>query len=167
MEEQIHVYLVKTHILSIKLDVMLDLLVTMIKTLDQDVFLLYQYTSKQNKTINSIGEYILLLIHEAAHLAHSSITLLSEFQLHQYGLVIDSVSKRHVLSTNPFLYGTQRIYLPNKMEIDMSNRRGIMVIPQFDYMPGDDETLEIIEITSKEQWVPQRYCKEFRLTDND
>ena len=31
------------------------------------------------KTINSIGEYILLLIHEAAHLAHSSITLLSEF----------------------------------------------------------------------------------------
>ena len=53
------------------------------------------------------------------------------------------------------------------MEIDLSNRGGIMAIPQFDYMPGDDETLEIIEITSKEQWVPQRYCKEFRLTEND
>ena len=81
------------------------------------------------KTINNIGEYILLLIHEAAHLEHSSITLLSEFQLRQYGLVIDSVSTTHVLSTNPFLYGTQRIYLPNKMEIDMSNREGIMAIP--------------------------------------
>lgn len=34
-------------------------------------------------------------------------------------------------------------------------------------MPGDNETLEIIEITSKERWVPQRYCKEFRLTEND
>ena len=34
-------------------------------------------------------------------------------------------------------------------------------------MPGDDETLEIIEITSKEQWVPQRYRIEFRLTENN
>ena len=42
-----------------------------------------------------------------------------------------------------------------------------MAIPQFDYMPGDDQLLEIIEITSRERWVPQRYRKEFRLTEND
>ena len=53
------------------------------------------------------------------------------------------------------------------MEIDLSNRGGIMAMPQFTYKPGDDETLEIIEITSKDLCVPQRYRKEFRLTDND
>ena len=53
------------------------------------------------------------------------------------------------------------------MEIDLNNRGGIMAIPQFTYQSEDDETLKIIEITSKEQWIPQRYRKEFRLTDND
>ena len=119
------------------------------------------------KTVTDKGEYVLLLIHEAASLAHSSITLLSEFQLRQYGLIIDSVSKTHVLSKNPPLLGTQRIYLPNGMEIDLNNRGGIMAIPQFTYQPGDNEILKIIEITSKERWIPQRYRKEFRLTDND
>ena len=53
------------------------------------------------------------------------------------------------------------------MEVELNNRGGIMAIPQFTYLPGDDETLKIIEITSKERWIPQRYRKEFRLTDND
>lgn len=38
---------------------------------------------------------IILLIHEAPYIADSPITLLSEYQLREYGLVVDSVATKH------------------------------------------------------------------------
>ena len=45
---------------------------------------------------SSTGNYpILLKIHETPYNKHSPVTLLSEYQIREYGLVIDSVATKH------------------------------------------------------------------------
>ena len=52
---------------------------------------------------SSIGNHpVLLKVHEAPYNPQSTITLLSEYQIREYGLVIDSVAKKHKSS-----YGKQ------------------------------------------------------------
>lgn len=45
---------------------------------------------------NTPGEIpILIKVHKAPYLESSPVTLLSEYQIHEYGLVIDSVATKH------------------------------------------------------------------------
>jgi hypothetical protein len=102
------------------------------------------------------GTFVLLLIHEAAYLEHSSTTLLSEYQIRSYGRVIDSVATTHFASSNPLTHGKQRFEISKTQYIPLTNCGGIMGIQIFPYTDGDDKRLQIIEITSKTPWVPQR-----------
>jgi hypothetical protein len=48
---------------------------------------------------SSTGEYLVLLkIHKTPYIQNSPVTLLSEYQIRDYGLVIDSVVSRHYAS---------------------------------------------------------------------
>lgn len=60
------------------------------------------------KTLTKKNMPILLQVHEAVYNKNSTITLLSEYQLREHGVVIDSVARKH-LSTGG-TYGTQTLY---------------------------------------------------------
>ena len=113
------------------------------------------------KTQDSHGKYLLLLIHEAPHLAHSHTTLFSEFQIRAYGKVLDSCSTGHVLCSDPLMHGKQRFELNEGSTIQLVNRGGIMGLPIFPFADGDETKYPIVEITSKSRWTPQRYRQNF------
>jgi hypothetical protein len=102
------------------------------------------------------GNFILLLINEAPYLAHSPTTLLSEYQIREYGKVIYSCSETHMIFLDPHLMGKQRLDISAEIHIPMEDREAIMGIPIFQYEEGDDTRYPIHEITSKSTWVP--YC---------
>jgi hypothetical protein len=77
------------------------------------------------------GNFILLLINEAPYLAHSPTTLLSEYQIREYGKVIDSCVETHVVSLDPRLMGKQPLEINEEMHIPMEDRGAIMGIPLF------------------------------------
>ena len=72
---------------------------------------------------SSIGSLpVLLKIHEAPFNQQSPITLLSEYQIREYGLVIDSVAKKHC--TLHGHHGTQRFHLSPWVHIHFEDRGG-------------------------------------------
>jgi hypothetical protein len=77
------------------------------------------------------GNFLLLLINEALYLAHSPTTLLSEYQIREYGKVIDSCAETHVVSSDPRLMGKQHLEISEEMHIPMEDRGAIMGIPIF------------------------------------
>ena len=105
------------------------------------------------------------------YLAHSTITLLSEHQVRNKGIIIDSCSTTHLTNYLPPTYGRQQLEWTNDDgTIDwapMIDRGGHMGIPLFPYEPGDNTKLQIINITSSDQWIPQRHCRDLSgaLTD--
>jgi len=101
------------------------------------------------------GEPVLLKIHEAPYIQDSNITLLSEYQIQEHGLVIDSVASKHKsISGN---YGTQRLYLNKWLHVPFEDRGGLMGFEVLPYEEGDEMKMEIHTITSNIQWVPSRY----------
>ena len=109
------------------------------------------------KSALSNGTFVLLVVNEAPYLAHSTTNLLSEYQIREYGKVIDSCSKSHVLSSDPLILGKQRFELGSDQHIDLINRGGIMGLPLFPYIEGDDKLYEKIVITSDEPWIPRQH----------
>jgi hypothetical protein len=47
------------------------------------------------KVMSQVDIPIVLQIHEAPYMKDSNVTLISEYQAREHGIVIDSVSKRH------------------------------------------------------------------------
>ena len=94
--------------------------------------------------------FVLLLIHEAPYLAHSNMSLLSEYQIRQYGKIIDSCSKNHILSSNPVLKGTQSFDINDENHFNLIDQGGLIGIPMFVYDDNDDHKYPIVKITSKE-----------------
>ena len=109
------------------------------------------------KSKDKDDKFVILLIHEAPYLAHSNTSLLSEYQIRQYGKIIDSCSTKHFLSSKPALKGTQRFEITDDNYINLVDRGGLMGVPMFDYDKGDDLKYPVIEITSKELWTPYRH----------
>ena len=93
-------------------------------------------------------KYVILLIHEAPYLAHSNTSLLLEYQIQQYGKIIDSCSTKHILSSNPVLKGTQRFEITDDNYINLVDQGGLMGVLMFDYDKGDDLKYPVIKITS-------------------
>ena len=99
---------------------------------------LYGYNPESTKTKNvpivtalikarsssTDGHPVLLKIHEAVYNSKSPITLLSEYQIREYGLVIDSVAKKHMSSHGK--RGTQRFQVNSWVHIDFEDRGGLM-----------------------------------------
>jgi hypothetical protein len=71
--------------------------------------------------MDKCGNIALLLIHEAPYLAHLPTILLSEYQIREYGKVIDSCAKNHVVSSNPRLMGRQRLEANDDVHIPMED----------------------------------------------
>jgi hypothetical protein len=109
------------------------------------------------KTKDKSGQIILMIVHEAPYLKNSPTTLLSEYQIREYGKVIDSCAETHVISSNPRLMGKQRFEINDDVHIHMEDRGAIMGIPILQYEEDDDKRYPIFEITSKATWVPYRY----------
>ena len=59
------------------------------------------------KVMSQVNIPIVLQINEAPYNATSPVTLLSEYQARDYGIIIDSISQRH--KTIAGTYGTQRM----------------------------------------------------------
>ena len=109
-------------------------------------------------TSSSTGNLpVILKIHEAPYNPHSPITLLSEYQIREYGLIIDSVAKKHRSShgTN----GTQLFQLNPWVHINFEDRGGLMGFEILPLEPDDENKYDIITITSPEKWIPHKFLK--------
>ena len=91
------------------------------------------------KTALANGIIVLLVVNEAPYMAHSTTTFLSEYKSREYGKFIDSCSTSHVLPSDPLLLGKQHFELGPNQHIDLINCGGIMALPIFPYIDGDDK----------------------------
>ena len=89
---------------------------------------------------------MLLKVHEAPYNSKSPITLLSEYQIREHGLVIDSVAKKHMSSHGK--RGTQRLELNPRIHIDFEDRGGMMGFEILPFEKGDEYKYDIFTITS-------------------
>ena len=106
----------------------------------------------------------LLVVHEAVFNPESPTTLLSEYQVREYGKIIDSVAKKHLKATDT--YGTQRFDVDPDCHIGFIDRGGIMGFEVLPYEEGDDERYSRIEITSPKRWRPRRFRTEEENLDS-
>ena len=109
------------------------------------------------KTATNGNVPVLLKINEAPYNPTSSITLLSEYQIREYGLIIDSVAKKHFSAPN--VRGKQHFQIKDGLYIDFEDRGGLMGFEILPFEQGDEELFEIIKITSPERWLPYKYKK--------
>ena len=108
------------------------------------------------KAKSSSNDYpVLLKVHEAPYNSQSPITLLSEYQIREYGLVIDSVAKKHMSSHG--MKGTQRFELNKWVHINFEDRGGLMGFELLPIEPGDEDRYDVITITNPERWYPNKY----------
>ena len=98
---------------------------------------------------------VLLRIHETPYNEGSPITLLSEYQIREHRLILDSVASKH--KTGPKSYGTQRFHVNEHVHIPFVDRGGLMGCEAMPYEDGNDEKYDIIEITHSDKWVPARF----------
>jgi hypothetical protein len=75
---------------------------------------------KAKSNVNSMP--ILLKVNEAPYNPLSPITLLSEYQIREYGMIIDSVAKKH--QSSPDKHGTQRFNVNAFVHINFEDRGG-------------------------------------------
>ena len=104
------------------------------------------------KVITHTGIPVLLKIHEAAYIKDSPITLLSEYQVREHGLVIDSVAQKHRTINNK--YGTQQLYLNDVLRIPFVDQGGLMGFEILPYVDGDEARMEVHTITQNTPWKP-------------
>ena len=84
-------------------------------------------------------------MNEAPYIKDNPITLLSEYQIREYGLIVDSVATKHKVSHDK--YGTQRLYINNDLNILFE---GIGALMGFEILPieeGDEDIYETHAIT--------------------
>jgi hypothetical protein len=115
------------------------------------------------KVKTNLGRHVLLLVNEAVYNAGSPVTLGSEYQTREFGLVMDSVAIKHRSSHGRF--GTQRLELKQDEWLPFEDRGGMMGFELHPYVEGDDVDLEIIQITSSDIWRPSRFRLQNLLDD--
>jgi hypothetical protein len=101
---------------------------------------------------------ILLRVNEAPHNGQSPVTLLSEYQIREFGLVIDSVAVKHKASHGH--NGTQHFNSNDCVNIPFLDRGGMLGFELLLYEKGDDELYDVITITREDRWRPIRFCSE-------
>lgn len=101
------------------------------------------------------GHPILLKIPEAIYNSQSPITLLSEYQIREHGLVIDSIAKKHMSAHGK--RGTQRFQVNPWVHIDLEDREGLMGFEILPFENGDEDKYDIITITSPKRWYPNKF----------
>ncbi len=113
---------------------------------------------------SSTGQFpVLLKVNEALYNPHSPITLLSEYQIREYGLVIDSVARKHKSAYGK--QGSQCFYLNSWVFIDFKDRGGLMGFEILPIEDGDQDKYDVITITSPARWAPQQFTQEPKVMD--
>ena len=107
------------------------------------------------KTISAENVPLLLRVHEAVYNQNSTITLLSEYQVREYGIVVDSVATKHL--TTDGKRGTQTLYASDVVKCPLIDRGGLMGLRLYPFEEGDEDKYEIFTITSDEPWVPRTF----------
>ena len=83
--------------------------------------------------------------------------LISEYQVREYGLVIDSTSKRHKAPNGQ--YGTQRFNISEDVHIPFVDRGGLMGFEVLHWEKDAVEKYEVFEITQDSPWRPQVFME--------
>ena len=124
--------------------------------------------------IDDNGKLFLAIAHEAVCNEGSKTSLLSEAQMRDHDLIVDSTSKHHTgVDGNP---GTQCIQIPShKITVPLLRKSALMIC--MNRCPTTEELDEVhglprIELTSKARWLPQEHYDEddpiiIPLTNND
>ena len=103
------------------------------------------------------GIPVILKIHEAPYIESNPIMLISEYQVREYGLVIDSTSKRHKAPNGQ--YGTQRFNISEDVHIPFVDRGGLMGFEVLHWEKDAVEKYEVFEITQDSLWRPQVFME--------
>jgi len=107
------------------------------------------------KVMSQNNSPVILYIHEAPYLKDSEVTLVSEYQSWEHGIVIDSVSQRH--KTIHGTFGTQRMVLSKHVHIPYVDRGGLMGFEILPWKEGDEHIYDVFDITSDKKWKPRRF----------
>ena len=115
------------------------------------------------KVKTNVGVPVFLKANEATYKADNPITLLSEYQIREYGMVIDSVAIKHKKSATEF--GTQRFELSSLLHIPFEDRGGIMgfeILPitKDDFDDNGQPLYEVFTISGEKKWTPRKFTKE-------
>ena len=106
--------------------------------------------------VNHNGHDILLRVNEGVYNAGNPTTLLSEFQMRQYGCIVDSVSNQHLLSFAG-TKGTQCLQPTPDITIPFVLNAGLMTFMHRLPTATDLGTLPIIDITADQPWNPANH----------
>lgn len=111
-------------------------------------------------TSSTEGGYpVLLKVHEAPYNANSPITLLSEYQIREYGLIIDSIAMWHHTGLNTT--DTLHFLVNSHVHINFKGLEGggLMGIKILPIDKEDQDLYDVITITSTERWRPHRFAQ--------
>ena len=112
------------------------------------------------KVLAHNGIPVFLKVNEAVYYKDNPITLLSEYQIREYGFVIDSVAKKHRKSSTEM--GSQRFVLSKHLHVPFDDRGGIMGFEILPILPNDfhngDPLYDVFEITGAAKWTPSQFC---------
>src|SRR5687768_12109288 len=98
---------------------------------------------------------ILLKLHHAPFNANSPITLISEYQVKENDLVIDSVATKH--QSGPNTYGTQLFQVSSDVHIKFEDKGGLMGFELLPIEDVDENIYETFTITSPLRWTPHKF----------
>ena len=101
---------------------------------------------------------VILLVHNGAWNPDSPVTLCSEYQSRDFGIVIDSIPIKHRASLDGRM-GTQQMYLNEKVSIPFEDRGGLMGFKILPYEEGDEFKYDVFTLTSKAKWNPHKHKK--------
>ena len=84
-------------------------------------------------------------------------SILSEYQIRQYGKLVDSCSKNHILPPSSILKGIHHFETCDENHIHLIDRGSLMGFPVFVYDNGNDLEYTIVKISSKERLTSFRH----------
>jgi hypothetical protein len=99
-----------------------------------------------------------LRINETVYNKNSPITLLSEYQMREHGIVVDSVASKHFTAKGT--PDTQTLYASDVVRCPLLDRGGLMGITLYPVEDGDEEKYEIFDLTSDQTWIPRSFMNE-------
>ncbi len=103
--------------------------------------------------VDSNGSTHLLRVHEAVYNQGSATTLLSEYQIREYGCIVDATSTRH-RRTFAGDYGTQAFHPNPQVTIPFLINGGLMTFRHRQPTPLELSSLLPLDITSDTPWDP-------------
>ena len=107
------------------------------------------------KAMSQLDIPIVLQVNEAPYMNDSQTTLISEYQVREHGISIDSVAKHH--KTAHGTLGYQHMTLSEHVYLPFVDRGGIMGFEILPWEEGDENIYAIFEITGNAPWKPCQF----------